>query len=102
MNKNTQTVNAKNNRHRKKGTYSLEINNKQDKGCIEVWLTNEEQEMYDKKQPHISVRLGVVTVSNDFIYLSDSVIIYSFGIIFFKQDCKIQQILDPYIKYLRV
>ena len=44
MNKNTQRVNYKG----EKGAYSLEIYNKQNKGYIEVWLTNEEQEMYDR------------------------------------------------------
>lgn len=28
----------------------MEIYNKQDKGLIEVWLTNEEQEIYDRKE----------------------------------------------------
>jgi len=28
----------------------LEIYDKQDKGYIEVWLTNEEQEMYDRRE----------------------------------------------------
>lgn len=28
----------------------MEIYNKPDKGCIEVWLTNEEQQMYDREE----------------------------------------------------
>lgn len=28
----------------------MEIYNKQDKGYIEVWLTNEEQQMYDRAE----------------------------------------------------
>ncbi len=34
----------------RKGAYSLEIYNKQEKGFIEVWLTNEEQQMYDRAE----------------------------------------------------
>ena len=49
MNKFCKTVNYKN-RYRVKGAYSLEIYNKQDLGCIEVWLTNEEQQMYDRAE----------------------------------------------------
>ena len=46
MNKNTLSVND----IEKGGMYLLEIYNKQDKGCIEVWLTNEEQKIYDRKE----------------------------------------------------
>ena len=28
----------------------MEIYNKLEKGCIEVWLTNEEQQMYDRAE----------------------------------------------------
>ena len=28
----------------------MEIYNKPDRGCIEVWLTNEEQQMYDRAE----------------------------------------------------
>lgn len=35
---------------RVKGAYPLEINNKQEKGYIEVWLTNEEQALYDRSE----------------------------------------------------
>lgn len=28
----------------------MEIYNKQEKGLIEVWLTNEEQQMYDRRE----------------------------------------------------
>ena len=44
MNKITQRVKDKG----EKGAYSLEIYKKQNKGYIEVWLTNEEQQMYDR------------------------------------------------------
>ncbi len=46
MNKITQRVKDKG----EKGAYSLEIYNKQNKGYIEVWLTNEEQQMYDRAE----------------------------------------------------
>lgn len=49
MNKFCKTVKYKN-IDRVKGAYSLEINNKSNKGYIEVWLTNEEQQIYDRKE----------------------------------------------------
>ena len=49
MNKFCKTVKHKN-RYHVKGAYSLEIYNKPDRGCIEVWLTNEEQQMYDRAE----------------------------------------------------
>ena len=49
MNKFHKSVNHED-RDEEKGAYSLEIYNKLDKGYIEVWLTNEEQQMYDRAE----------------------------------------------------
>ena len=49
MNKFYKSVNHED-RDEEKGAYSLEIYNKPDRGCIEVWLTNEEQQMYDRAE----------------------------------------------------
>lgn len=44
----------------RKGTYSLEIYNKQNKGYIEVWLTNEEQQMYDRTELTQRLLSGII------------------------------------------